>query len=690
MATPSRPASKSRNGKPRRGTSKQRLITPEDLLRFVYVSDPSIAPDGSQILFTRKHYGDKYKEITNLWIVPTSGGEPRQFTSGEKDGHGRWSPDGSRIAFISGREKHHPNIFVLSAAGGEATQLTHFPEGKIGSFKWSPDGSQLAVLFRETEPEWTSTAKKAREDDGRSIPPRVIDEVYYRLDGDGYFGANRYALYVVDAKSGEHRKVFDRDTTNHITYSWSPDSAELVLSANTTPDGVLHSWKVDLFRVNAKSGKARKLTDVPAGVKSSVAWSPDGEWIAFAGRDGKETWGARNTHLHVHNLRTGENRNLTSETDYCLVAATLSDSAEVVFEANIKWAPDSKRVLAGFGWHGETHVASIPIDGGKPFFHTHGRKTVGFGNVSEDGRHFAAIVADPLKLPEVHVGRFSDSSKPAVLTPLTSFNQALLGELSLAEPTAHWIDNGHGGRVQTWVLKHPSLKRGKKYPAVLQIHGGPHSQYGESFFHEFQVLAAAGYIVVYSNPRGSKGYGEQHCDAIRGKWGAADWEDIQAVTAFMKKLPDVNHRRMGVMGGSYGGYMTNWVIGHTRDFAAAITDRCVSNLVSMVGSSDLPLVPGEYWDGNSWDNTEDIWEQSPLKHLGNATAPTLVIHSDGDLRCNVEQGEQVFTALKLRGIPTRFVRYPSTTSHGLSRSGPPDLRIHRLNQILDWWKKYLG
>jgi dipeptidyl aminopeptidase/acylaminoacyl peptidase len=158
----------------------------------------------------------------------------------------------------------------------------------------------------------------------------------------------------------------------------------------------------------------------------------------------------------------------------------------------------------------------------------------------------------------------------------------------------------------------------------------------------------------------------------------------------MKDLPYVDTARMGVMGGSYGGYMTNWTIAHTKEFAGAITDRCVSNLVSMVGSSDLPLVPGEYWEGNSWDDTDGIWEQSPLKHFGNVNTPTLIIHSEGDLRCNVEQAEQVFVSLKLRKIPTRFVRYPSSTSHGLSRSGPPDLRLHRLHQILDWWKKYLG
>jgi acylaminoacyl-peptidase len=210
------------------------------------------------------------------------------------------------------------------------------------------------------------------------------------------------------------------------------------------------------------------------------------------------------------------------------------------------------------------------------------------------------------------------------------------------------------------------------------------------FFHEFQVLAAAGYAVFYSNPRGSKGYGRDHCAAIRGSWGAADWTDIQAVAGFMKSQPHADNRRMGVMGGSYGGYMTNWVIGHTNDFKAAITDRCVANLVSMQGSSDYLEPPGSYWPGNAWDSPEVLWEQSPLKYFGNVKTPTLIIHSEGDLRCNIEQAEQVFAALKLRNVATKLIRYPRSTSHGMSRCGPPDMRVHRLHQILSWWKKYLG
>jgi len=239
------------------------------------------------------------------------------------------------------------------------------------------------------------------------------------------------------------------------------------------------------------------------------------------------------------------------------------------------------------------------------------------------------------------------------------------------------------------VLRPPDFKPGRKYPAILEIHGGPHAQYGCTFFHEFQLLAAQGYIVFYSNPRGSKGYGEKHCTSIKGDWGNLDWLDLQAVISFMFGMPEVDTKRLGVMGGSYGGYMTNWIISHTDVCKAAITDRCVSNLVSMSGSSDYPNIPDSYWPGNGWSEIESIWNQSPIRYFDEVQTPTLIIHSEGDLRCNIEQAEQVFTALKIRGVPTRFVRYPASTSHGLSRNGPADLRLHRLNQILEWWKKYL-
>ncbi|MEI8282140.1 MAG: S9 family peptidase, partial [Armatimonadota bacterium] len=309
-------------------------------------------------------------------------------------------------------------------------------------------------------------------------------------------------------------------------------------------------------------------------------------------------------------------------------------------------------------------------------------------NLDDAGHTVPAVYGDPVSIPELClIDTATGQSKP-----LTSFNAAWQSEVAIATSEAFYLDSPDGAKVHCWTMKPVGFDSSKKYPAILEVHGGPHTQYGWVFFHEFQVLAAQGYVVVFTNPRGSKGYGEAFCNAIKGDWGNKDWIDVQTATAWMKSQPFVDQSKLGIMGGSYGGYMTNWAIGHTHDFKAAITDRCVSNMVSMAGNSDFPVNKDGYFHGTAWGNLEDIkglWAQSPISFFTNVKTPTLIIHSEGDLRCNIEQSEQVFIALKMQKIETRFVRYPKNTSHGMSRNGPADLRMHRLQEIVNWWKRQL-
>jgi len=727
---------RSRRG-PERRPASNRLMQPEDLLKFIFLADARISPDGSRILFVRKHI-EKNKYLTNLWMVNADGkAAATQFTSAGKDKLPRWSADGSRIAFIrSNEDTGKSQVFVMNTIGGEARALTDLPEGSITALEWSPDGKNLAITFRETHTEWTKEAEKKRKDENLSTPPRVIDDPWYRLDGDGYFLSSRYAIYLVDAETGKHRKVFDKDCLGDYTFDFSPNGRTLAITANPEQHALYRPWNSNIYLLDVASGKVTTVPNLPKGPKVGVKWAPDGKRLAYAGREGTNDseYSTENLNLWVCDARKGNAFEITKNEDYCLMAVSLSDAAEVAFGPTFDWLPGKSggdRIFMRIGWHGEGRLASVSVRGtgsagvppaGKIEFHTTGPREDALGTFSRDGSKMAFLRMTPTRLPEVCIadvigerGRPARSAadgergRPAraslgKVRQLTDFNGPFLSEFDLVEPESHWTTAKDGTKVQVWVMRphngeggRPTRRNGpdarngksKKIPALLEIHGGPHAQYGYTFFHEFQSLVAAGYAVFFSNPRGSKGYGRDFCHAIRGCWGGKDWEDIQAVTAFMKAQPWVDAKKMGVLGGSYGGYMTNWVIGHTNEFAGAITDRCVSNLISMWGNSDFPYLPDKYWPGNAWDKPEAVWSCSPVKYLGNARTPTLIIHSEGDLRCNIEQAEQVYTILKTHDVPVRFVRYPASTSHGLSRGGPPDLRLHRLHQMLGWWKRWL-
>ncbi len=670
---------------------------------MVGVAEPQLDREGRRLAFVRKVIDERSRPQTSIWWTPTDGqAAPRALTAGPKDSSPRFSPDGTRLAFLRTTEEKGTQIAVLPLDGGEAKLLSRFPEGSLRSLAWSPSGSHLAVAFRPTEEERTHAARKERERDGRSEPPRVLDTRWHSLDGDGWFGASRYALHLVDARTGRHEEIYGLDSIGHFDFAWSPDGRRLALTTNRDPDAILKPWKDEVVILDLEAGTIEPLPNQPIGPKTAVAWSPDGSMLAWAGRTGRDgVYSTENLELWVAPAIPGGRgkaapRSLTKAEDLCVHASTLTDAGETATAPSVLWRPDSKAIWTRLGWHGAGHLAELPIDGSKPRVVTEGFREHLLGNVAANGS-VAALRSDPTTLAEA--GVLTVAKGKATWRGLTRFNHALLAELSLSTPTSHWVKAADGHPTQVWILEPPpgaarpaaragTARRGKR-PAIIEVHGGPHAQYGAPFFHEFQLLAAQGYVVAYSNPRGSKGYGRDHCAAIRGSWGDKDWLDVQAVTAFVAQRKDVDPKRIGIMGGSYGGYMTNWAIAHSKAYRAAITDRCVSNLLSFAGNSDYPLVPGEYWPGTNYENPEPLWRSSPIAHFKGVTTPTLIIHSEGDFRCNIEQSEEIHTALVVQGVPCRFVRYPLSTSHGMSRNGPPDLRIHRLNEILGWWSRWL-
>lgn len=659
-------------------------MRPDDLLRFVLVGDPQLSPDGMQVLFTRKTVNDKNATIGQLWSVGRDGAL-RQWTSHEKGaGQGRWSPDGGQIAFVAARDGA-AQIYLIPVNGGEARKLTSFQEGSIGDIRWSPDSSKIALTFRPALPGTTKAAKKEREEKGLSEPAIEIDSLWYRLDGDGYFANERYALYVVDAATGEATKLVDDDPHGDYAFDWSPSSKELCVVKNAVKDPFIEKPHKGIWRVGL-DGTQRRLEGLPAGSKEAPRWSPDGAWIAYAGDvDENDPWGTRNTKLYLVSAEGGEAKDLTGSTDYDLEVATLSDTKEAAFGAVVEWAPDSSGLYVQVGTKGEQQLGFVSREGGLQVL-TEGHHSITVGNVR--GKAIAAVLGDATHLPEVAIVEPELVTGRMVPRLLTDLNHDVHAEIEIVAPEEVWIDTTDGLKVHGWVLKAGD----QAGPTVIQVHGGPHTQYGWAIFHEFQCQVAAGFHVVYTNPRGSKGYGEKWTAAIHGDWGHKDWEDVQAVTQWVRSQPWADISKMAIMGGSYGGFMTNWAIGHTDAFACAITDRCVSNMVSMAGNSDFPFNKDAYFKGIAYGDLNDIaglWKQSPLAYLKGAKTPTLIIHSAGDLRCNIEQGEQVFAALQMQKVPSRFVRYPFSTFHGMSRSGPPDLRMHRLGEIIGWLDRWL-
>ncbi len=663
----------------------RRDIKPEDLTLFQLVSDPQASPDGRRILFAKSQVSDKNKVVANLFTVNVAEGDVKQLTQGEGGaGHGRWSPDGGKVAFISGREKPSAQIYLIPTDGGEASKLTSFPEGSVGGFKWSPDGAHIVAAFRETAGDRTTKAQKEREEKGLSTPPWVIDTTWYREDGDGYFGGQRYKLYHVDVETGKHKLLYDEAAMGDYGFDWLPDSSGLIVSHSAEKDPLLTTPNDQLYHVPLK-GKAKMLKGLSEGSKGMPAVSPDGKSVAYVGdHDKSDPWGVRNDKVYISPVDGGEQRCLTDKDDYDVAALTLSDTS-AAGSPILEWSTDGKSLFVAVATKGEVQLGVVDVKKGGLGLITEGTHILGVGNTSKDGKVRAMTHADFTSLIEVAV---LVGGKTKILT---SFNKDYLDKVKVAPTEEVWVDSTDGTKVQTWVVKPADFNPKKTYPCVIEVHGGPHGQYGVGFFHEFQVLAAQGYVVVFSNPRGSKGYGEKFCAAIRGNWGSKDWDDVKAVTEWAQHQTYVKAGQIGVMGGSYGGYMTNWAVSHSDVYKAAITDRCVFNWLSAGGNSDYPLNRDGYFGGKAWGSHKDIkilWDQSPISHFDNVKTPMLIIHSEGDLRCNVEQAEQVFYVLKCKGIETRFVRYPQSTSHGLSRNGPPDLRVHRLNQIVEWWKRF--
>ncbi len=666
-------------------TSK-RSITADDLYRFRLLSGVRISPDGKYVIYSVQRIDQKTEEkYSNLWIVATDGQSPaRQFTYGDQNDHSpRWSPDGQWVAFLSNRaDTEKPDqVFLIPFFGGEARQLAQIP-GQVKQLAWSPDGEQFVCTVLKTDTEVLEREKDEQKKKLGTVARRY-ERLFYKLDGYGYLPKERQHLWTIAVESGEAKQITDHAVYDERSPAWSPDGKHIVFVSNRSDDPDAHLDWDDLFVIPAAGGEFRKI-ETPMGSKNAPSFSPDGKWVAYFAQEGVDQ-DYKNSNVWIVPTDGAEPAcNLTGQYDLEAGGWTINDMGEPEVIPPT-WTPDHETIYFQVAYHGSSILEAVSVAGRTlETIIPEGGVVISFSFDRDQTRlaYLYGKLDDPAQI-------YIRDRQTGKSRQLTQVNRDVLDEIDLGSIEETWFTGPDGNELQGWILKPPGFDPGQKYPSIMEIHGGPLTQYGNFFMHEFYYLAAGGYVVYFTNPRGGRGYGEEHARAIWGDWGDKDYADLMAWADYAAQLPYIDSERMGVTGGSYGGYMSVWIIGHTERFKAAVTQRCVSNFVSMWGSSDYNWsFQKELNDKAPFEDLKYYWDHSPIAYIGNAKTPTLVIHSENDLRCPIEQGEQVFVALKRLGVDTAFVRFPDEF-HGLSRSGRTDRRIYRLEQIRGWFDRYL-
>lgn len=666
---------------------KRRLVA-EDLYKLVFVSDPQMAPCGKSIAFVKYNIDEKTKEYrSNIYLALTSGSEkPRQFTSGSKsDTSPRFSPDGTKMAFLSDRGGDK-QIYVLSMDGGEAQQVTRMRWG-AGTPVWSPDGTKIAFtasIDAEVKPEdWQkpldAKAKEAEEKKRRE-EPRVITRLHSKADMVlGLLPDRRSQVFVVNADGKGEAKALTSGEFDHQGPAWSPDGKYIAFSSNRRPDADWEPWFADIFVIPAEGGEMRRVTP-GKGPSQAPVWTPDGKSIVYAGHQ-MEFGGPTLAKLWKVSVEGGDPVCLTASFDRGVGDHCAGDSKLGGSEGGPIVSPDGKTVYFLASDHGRTSLYSVPACGGDVNLVLGGDREF-YGLTADDtATKFAFAVSEPTFPGEVGVLDLPSKTEKI----LTEANKALLDEVFIMSPETIAFKATDGWDEYGWVMKPAGFVEGRKYPAFLEIHGGPHSMFGYGFFFEFQLLASRGYGVIYTNPRGGSGFGQIFEAAVCGDYGGMDYDDLMTWTdAAIKHTGWIDEKKLAVGGGSYGGYMTNWIVGHTGRFAAAVTMRSISNWTSFHGVSDIGYTFADReLQCDPLRDIEKMWKFSPIAYVHNVTTPLMVIHSENDQRCPIEQGEQFYTAIKKLKKEVEMVRFPGS-NHELSRGGKPTLRVARLNHIVRW------
>ena len=686
----------------------RRAIAETDLFKFVWAADPQMSPNGSRVayvLVTVNEDKDRYE--TQVYIVPSDGSAPpRPLTSGRNDRSPRWSPSGRDIAFVRTPEpvdgKSKPSqIYLISMDGGEARALTDAPKG-ASSPVWSPDGRTIA--FNSTPDTSaaaakTDSSKKTGADSAAKkhvSDVRVITRAQYRWNGGGYTDPTVHShIWTVPASIGVTGAF---PTIKQITFGdfdegepvWSPDGSRLYYTSNRRVEPYYESRGAELYSVPANGGASVSVTSIDGQI-GSIAPSPDGKRIAFTGAaNAKPLRFYDEPDLFIVDAAAGSQpRNLTASYDFDVEGGLSGDQHPPRAGAGggIIWNRDGKSVVVVTTENGRANLKRFSTSDGKVDSVTTGDRDVIAYSASADGSKIVALISNAITIGDLFI---LDANGPrSALKQVTRVNDALFSTLDLSSPEEFWYKSFDGKSIQGWILKPPRFDAKKKYPLILEIHGGPNAAYGNTFTQEFSWMAAKGYVVLYTNPRGSTSYGQDFGNIIQFHYPGDDYKDLMAGVDEVLKRGYADSTRMGVTGGSGGGVLTNWTVTQTHRFAAAVSQRSIADWSGFWYTADFTLFNPTWFHSAPFQDPKGFADVSPITYVANVTTPLMLIEGEADMRTPpVMGGEQMFRALKYLRKPTVMVRFPDET-HELSRSGKPWHRVERMRHIVGWFDKYL-
>ncbi|URD61275.1 S9 family peptidase [Sphingomonas sp. KRR8] len=647
------------------------VLTGADLFNFSVASDPQISPDGRQIAYVRMT-ADPLKDrmAPSIWLIDVATGQQRPLVTGPGGPSSpRWSPDGKRLAYVSAVEGGSPQLFVRWMDRGDSVRVTGLPDSP-SDIAWSPDGRRIAYVMRVPgdEPKLGSAPPKP-EGAQWANPLQVIDKVTYRADGAGYLQAGFDHIFLVDADGGAPRRLTSGSFDHEGPLSWTPDGRTILFSANLKPDWEINAVDSEVYSLPVDGGAPVALTR-RNGPDQSPRVSPDGRLIAFIGYDDRGK-GYEQNHLYVMNRDGSGVREL---------APGLDRSVD-----RLDWAGNS--LVVGYEEGGSYRVSRVGLDGRVSSLAS---SVVGSGldrpyaggswSVARDGS--VAFTSGNTQSPaDVSVTRGGSARR------LTRLNDLWLGAKRLGEVRAFTAKAPDGGQVPSWLVLPPTYQPGTRVPMILEIHGGPYSSYGPTFSTDDQLYAAAGYAVLYTNPRGSTGYGQRFADGIEKTYPGTDSDDLMAAVDAAIAQGVADPENLFVTGGSGGGVLTAWLVGKTNRFRAAAAQKPVINWTSMALTADGVPFFAKYWMGKlPWQDPQGYWARSPLSLVGNVKTPTLVVVGSEDYRTPVSEAEQYYAALKLAGVPTTLVKVPGASHGGLTAR--PSQSAAKASAILAWFDRY--